>query len=100
MFAYGQTGSGKTHTMQGVSGDMQHQGLIPRMIDDVFEHIYEMDTTNSIFGVQISYVEIYMERIRDLLQPTNENLRIREKVNDIYIEGVQEPHVSDAEEIY
>lgn len=43
IFAYGQTSSGKTHTMEGVLGDPQHQGIIPRIVNDIFNFIYSMD---------------------------------------------------------
>ena len=43
MFAYGQTSSGKTHTMEGVLHDPKLQGIIPRIVDDIFNHIYGMD---------------------------------------------------------
>ena len=43
MFAYGQTSSGKTHTMEGVLHDPNLMGIIPRIVDDIFQHIYGMD---------------------------------------------------------
>lgn len=43
IFAYGQTSSGKTHTMEGVLGDSKMQGIIPRIVNDIFNHIYLMD---------------------------------------------------------
>ena len=43
IFAYGQTSSGKTHTMEGVLGDPQLQGIIPRIVNDIFNFIYSMD---------------------------------------------------------
>lgn len=43
IFAYGQTSSGKTHTMEGVMGDSDLQGIIPRIVNDIFNHIYSMD---------------------------------------------------------
>ncbi|KAG1664917.1 Kinesin heavy chain [Nymphon striatum] len=66
IFAYGQTSSGKTHTMEGVLGDPIHQGIIPRIIGDIFNHIYSMDE-NLEFHIKVSYYEIYMDKIRDLL---------------------------------
>jgi len=69
IFAYGQTGSGKTHTMQGPSlSDPVEQGIIPRSIHGIFERIYKTDE-HIEFTVQVSYVEIYLERVRDLLDP-------------------------------
>lgn len=66
IFAYGQTSSGKTHTMEGVIGDPTLQGIIPRIIQDIFNHIYNMDE-NLEFHIKVSYFEIYMDKIRDLL---------------------------------
>lgn len=66
IFAYGQTSSGKTHTMEGVLGDATKQGIIPRIVNDIFNHIYAMEE-NLEFHIKISYFEIYMDKIRDLL---------------------------------
>ena len=66
IFAYGQTSSGKTHTMEGVIGDPVLQGVIPRIVNDVFNHIYSMEE-NLEFHIKCSYFEIYMDKIRDLL---------------------------------
>ncbi|CAM1296991.1 KIF5B (predicted) [Pycnogonum litorale] len=66
IFAYGQTSSGKTYTMEGVIGDSFEQGIIPRIIGDIFNHIYSLDE-NLEFLIKVSYFEIYMNKIRDLL---------------------------------
>lgn len=66
IFAYGQTSSGKTHTMEGVLGDPGKQGIIPRIVNDIFNHIYAMEE-NLEFHIKVSYFEIYMDKIRDLL---------------------------------
>lgn len=66
IFAYGQTSSGKTHTMEGVIGDPAKQGIIPRIVNDIFNHIYAMEE-NLEFHIKVSYFEIYMDKIRDLL---------------------------------
>ena len=57
IFAYGQTSSGKTHTMEGVMGDPHLQGIIPRIVDDIFTHINAMEE-NVKFHIKISYFEI------------------------------------------
>ena len=64
--SYGQTASGKTHTMEGVMGDPHLQGIIPRIVNDIFNHIYAMEE-NLEFHIKVSYFEIYMDKIRDLL---------------------------------
>uniref|UniRef100_A0A2K6GEN8 Kinesin-like protein n=1 Tax=Propithecus coquereli TaxID=379532 RepID=A0A2K6GEN8_PROCO len=66
IFAYGQTSSGKTHTMEGKLHDPQLMGIIPRIAHDIFDHIYSMDE-NLEFHIKVSYFEIYLDKIRDLL---------------------------------
>lgn len=66
IFAYGQTSSGKTHTMEGVLGVPKLQGIIPRIVQDIFNHIYSMDSRLE-FLIKVSYFEIYLDKIRDLL---------------------------------
>jgi len=97
VFAYGQTGSGKTFTMQGDIKSEIHMGLIPRMLSSVFEGIMQADGTE--FVVKVSYVEIYREKLKDLLDLENTNLAIREsKANGIYIQGVTSPFVGSYDE--
>eukprot|EP00794_Sanderia_malayensis_P015636 gene15636-17214_t len=77
LFAYGQTGSGKSYSMMGYHDS--DVGIIPRFCEELFEKINE--TCNVKFAVEISFFEIYNERIRDLLSYGNENkkqLRVRE----------------------
>jgi centromeric protein E len=62
---------GKTHTLSGYSGDL---GIIPRAISHLFEFL--QSTTSIEYLVRVSYVEIYNEEIRDLLEPMNTDLRI------------------------
>ncbi|VAH17297.1 unnamed protein product [Triticum turgidum subsp. durum] len=73
VFAYGVTSSGKTHTMHG---DQNCPGIIPLAIKDVFSLIQE--TPGREFLLRVSYLEIYNEVINDLLDPTGQNLRVRE----------------------
>ncbi len=74
VFAYGQTSSGKTFTMEGPEKpDASTCGIIPRVVDDVFATIQSSDPLIE-FRLLISMVEIYMERIRDLLDPEKDNL--------------------------
>ena len=91
VFAYGQTSSGKTHTMLGPSiEDEEQRGMIPRMVSQVFSQI--LAAPNEIeFTVKVSMIEIYMEKIRDLLEPSKTDLKIREdKKRGIYIEDIME----------
>jgi kinesin family protein 5 len=72
IFAYGQTSSGKTHTMEGVMGDPHLQGIIPRIVNDIFNHIYALEE-NLEFHIKVSYFEIYMDKIRDLMDGKKKN---------------------------
>lgn len=67
IFAYGQTGSGKTFTMMGASIDDENlRGIIPRITEQIFDSIMA-SASNLEYLVKVSYMEIYMEKIRDLL---------------------------------
>lgn len=67
VFAYGQTGSGKTYTMMGSSiDDQENKGIIPRIIEQIFTSIQQAPI-NMEFTVKVAYMEIYMERVKDLL---------------------------------
>ena len=94
IFAYGQTSSGKTHTMQGPNiEDIEMQGIIPRMVRTVFNRI-ETASESIEFTVKVSMIEIYMERIKDLIDPSKENLRIHEdKGKGVYIGDLAEKYV-------
>uniref|UniRef100_A0A4W5RQB8 Kinesin family member 1A n=1 Tax=Hucho hucho TaxID=62062 RepID=A0A4W5RQB8_9TELE len=80
IFAYGQTGSGKSYTMMGKQDQKDQQGIIPLLCEDLFTKISDSNTDNSLsYSVEVSYMEIYCERVRDLLNPKNKgNLRVRE----------------------
>ena len=95
LFVYGQTGSGKTHTMMGPDmEDQAMQGIVPRMAMNVFYAVEEADE-NLEFIVKVSFLEIYMERIRDLLDPVKSNLKVREdKVKGVWVEGATEVYCS------
>ncbi|XP_033642140.1 kinesin-like protein KIF1A isoform X2 [Asterias rubens] len=78
IFAYGQTGSGKSYTMMGKQETSQ-EGIIPLLCKELFEKISGSADVNMQYSVEVSYMEIYCERVRDLLNPkTNKNLRVRE----------------------
>lgn len=85
VFAYGVTSSGKTHTMHG---EQKSPGIIPLAVKDVFGIIQE--TLGREFLLRVSYLEIYNEVINDLLDPTGQNLRIREDSQGTYVEGIKE----------
>ncbi|XP_078498389.1 kinesin-like protein KIF1B isoform X3 [Lissotriton helveticus] len=78
IFAYGQTGSGKSYTMMGKQEETQ-AGIIPQLCEDLFEKINDNHNSDMSYSVEVSYMEIYCERVRDLLNPKNKgNLRVRE----------------------
>ncbi|XP_059189729.1 kinesin-like protein KIF1B isoform X3 [Centropristis striata] len=79
IFAYGQTGAGKSYTMMGKQEEGQ-EGIIPMLCEDLFEKINEETNKDELsYSVEVSYMEIYCERVRDLLNPKNKgNLRVRE----------------------
>jgi kinesin family protein 5 len=119
VFAYGQTGSGKTYTMMGSNiDDPDNKGIIPRIIEQIFESIQQAPI-NMEFTVKVAYMEIYMERVKDLLVrksfatnhalltnvslqiATNDNLPIHEdKVKGVYVKGIKEVYVADTKEVY
>uniref|UniRef100_A0A5K3ES86 Kinesin heavy chain n=1 Tax=Mesocestoides corti TaxID=53468 RepID=A0A5K3ES86_MESCO len=100
IFAYGQTASGKTFTMEGVLGDPVLQGIIPRIVHDIFNHIYNMDE-NLEFHIKVSYFEIYLDKIRDLLDVSKSNLSVHEDKDRVpYVKGATERFVSTPEEVF
>ncbi|XP_020137598.2 kinesin-like protein KIF16B isoform X6 [Microcebus murinus] len=104
VFAYGQTGSGKSYTMMGNSGD---SGLIPRICEGLFSRISETTRWDEAsFRTEVSYLEIYNERVRDLLRRKSSktfNLRVREHPKEgPYVEDLSKHLVqnySDVEEL-
>lgn len=101
VFAYGQTGSGKTYTMMGADiADQEAKGVIPRIVEQIFDSIIRSDASIE-FTVKVSYMEIYMEKIRDLLVPQNDNLPIHEdKQRGVYVKGLHEFYVANVDEVY
>ncbi|NXT03159.1 KIF27 protein, partial [Jacana jacana] len=103
VFAYGQTGSGKTYTIGGghiASVAEDERGIIPRAIQELFQHISE--NRNTDFHVKVSYIEVYKEELRDLLEleTSVKELHIREdeKGNTVIV-GAKEFQVECADEV-
>ncbi|NXF54685.1 KIF27 protein, partial [Oceanites oceanicus] len=103
VFAYGQTGSGKTYTIGGghiASVAEDEKGIIPRAIQELFQHISE--NCNIDFHVKVSYIEVYKEELRDLLEleTSVKELHIREdeKGNTVIV-GAKEFQVECADEV-
>lgn len=101
VFAYGQTSSGKTYTMTGESlENYEHMGIIPRMVSTVFEQISLSDPCIE-YSVKVSYCEIYLEKLRDLLDPSKENLKIhQDKIRGVFISELTEKYVASGEEVF
>ncbi|XP_061793748.2 kinesin heavy chain [Nerophis lumbriciformis] len=99
IFAYGQTSSGKTHTMEGKLHDPQGMGIIPRIAEDIFHYIFAMEE-NIEFHIKVSYFEIYMDKIRDLLDVTKTNLSVHEDKHRVpYVKGCTERFVTSPDEV-
>uniref|UniRef100_A0A8C1FYM5 Kinesin-like protein n=1 Tax=Cyprinus carpio carpio TaxID=630221 RepID=A0A8C1FYM5_CYPCA len=99
IFAYGQTSSGKTHTMEGNLHDPDGMGIIPRIVQDIFNYIYSMDE-NLEFHIKVSYFEIYLDKIRDLLDVSKTNLSVHEDKNRVpYVKGCTERFVCSPDEV-
>ena len=90
IFAYGQTGSGKTYSMMG---SPDNQGLIPRICEGLFTGMRNSDDNGPSYRTEVSFLEIYNERVRDLLRPPVKgrpvhSLKVREHPKEgPYVQG-------------
>ncbi|KAK7489386.1 hypothetical protein BaRGS_00019330, partial [Batillaria attramentaria] len=99
IFAYGQTGSGKSYTMMGTRSQ---KGIIPRLCDRLFEHIAERTHDELSCKVEVSYMEIYNEKVHDLLDPkgSHQHLKVREhNILGPYVDGLSLLAVASFEDI-
>ncbi|XP_011262990.1 kinesin-like protein KIF13B isoform X5 [Camponotus floridanus] len=99
IFAYGQTGSGKSYTMMG-SGD--NKGIIPRLCDNLFDMIAKQQSSELTYKVEVSYMEIYNEKVHDLLDPkqNKQSLKVREhNVLGPYVDGLSQLAVTSFQDI-
>ena len=87
--------------MQGPNIEsIELQGIIPRMVRTVFNRI-ETASEAIEFSVKVAMVEIYMEKIRDLIDPRKDNLRIHEeKGKGVYMQDITETFITEEKEIY
>ncbi|XP_040168676.1 kinesin-like protein unc-104 isoform X9 [Anopheles arabiensis] len=101
IFAYGQTGAGKSYTMMGKQEDGQ-EGVIPMICKDLFRRIQETESDDLKYSVEVSYMEIYCERVRDLLNPKNKgNLKVREHpLLGPYVEDLSKLAVTSYQDIH
>ncbi|CAM4814077.1 unnamed protein product [Rotaria magnacalcarata] len=109
IFAYGQTGAGKSYTMMG-KNESDQQGIIPRLCGELFERIISSSSQKKPhYTVEVSYMEIYCERVRDLLSPkksqstnvgSSHNLRVREHpIMGPYVEDLSRLLVTSYDDI-
>jgi kinesin family protein 1 len=114
IFAYGQTGAGKSFTMMG-RNESDQQGIIPRLCGELFQRITSTITSpistsrKPRYTVEVSYMEIYCERVRDLLSPkksqstnvgSSHNLRVREHpIMGPYVEDLSRLLVTSYDDI-
>ncbi|XP_061396859.1 kinesin-like protein unc-104 [Musca vetustissima] len=101
IFAYGQTGAGKSYTMMGKQEEHQ-EGIIPMICKDLFRRIAATESDDLKYSVEVSYMEIYCERVRDLLNPKNKgNLRVREHpLLGPYVEDLSKLAVTSYQDIH
>eukprot|EP00011_Vannellida_sp_DIVA3-517-6-12_P013032 CAMPEP_0114620886 /NCGR_PEP_ID=MMETSP0168-20121206/8952_1 /TAXON_ID=95228 ORGANISM="Vannella sp., Strain DIVA3 517/6/12" /NCGR_SAMPLE_ID=MMETSP0168 /ASSEMBLY_ACC=CAM_ASM_000044 /LENGTH=1105 /DNA_ID=CAMNT_0001832083 /DNA_START=33 /DNA_END=3346 /DNA_ORIENTATION=+ len=104
IFAYGQTGAGKSFTMFGADLIQENlKGIIPRACKHIFNHIAE-DTVGTEYTIKCSFLEIYKEVVRDLLNPASNTsksgLRIRETPDKgVWVDGLQEEYVTCEDDV-
>jgi kinesin family protein 11 len=107
IFAYGQTGTGKTHTMTGdvtASASMPDgAGVIPRAVAQIFAHLESIGGSTE-YTVKCCFLELYNEEITDLLTLSTGSdapkVRILEDRSGVVMQGLEEPHVKTAADIY
>mmetsp|Transcript_34853 Transcript_34853/g.110066 ORF Transcript_34853/g.110066 Transcript_34853/m.110066 type:complete len:658 (+) Transcript_34853:1122-3095(+) len=94
IMAYGATGAGKTYTLSSI--DPESVGIIPRAAAEVF--VQAAGDPDHKYTVYMSFIQIYMEQINDLLRPESDNIQIREDSNGVFVSGVQEVEVRRMED--
>ncbi|KAM6254628.1 stAR-related lipid transfer protein 9 isoform 2-T2 [Spheniscus humboldti] len=101
LFAYGQTGSGKTYTMMGTPASI---GLTPRICEGLFSRQDDYSDQAASCRVKVSFLEIYNERVRDLLKQSDRKkpytLRVREHPETgPYVQGLTQHLVTDYKQV-
>ena len=98
IFAYGQTGSGKTHTMEGLPQD---QGLIPRAVNLLFDRSKEMRERGWTMTLKARYVEIYNDKLRDLLgSGAEDKIEVKHTGDDTHLTNCAIVDVTDCESVH
>jgi len=107
VLAYGQTGSGKTHTIFGANGNKfasklneKDDGIIPRAVHELFNRI-KNDPSDRKFEVEMSFIEIYNEEIKDLLSNDSNgaDLSIRESADGVIVRNLSRHSVVSPQEV-
>uniref|UniRef100_A0A8C7S370 Kinesin-like protein n=1 Tax=Oncorhynchus mykiss TaxID=8022 RepID=A0A8C7S370_ONCMY len=94
IFAFGQTSSGKTHTMEGSLHDPDGMGIIPRIVQDIFNYIYSMDENLEF------HIKVWSTSTTQLASITKNNLSVHEDKNRVpYVKGCTERFVCSPEEV-
>ncbi|XP_009208270.3 stAR-related lipid transfer protein 9 isoform X4 [Papio anubis] len=101
LFAYGQTGSGKTYTMLGTPASV---GLTPRICEGLFIREKDCASLPSSCRIKVSFLEIYNERVRDLLKQSGQKkpytLRVREHPEmGPYVQGLSQHVVTNYKQV-
>ena len=101
IFAYGQTGTGKTFTMEGDRSVAELKGIIPNSFAHVFGHIAKSGDDKN-FLVRVSYLEIYNEEVRDLLNSKDQQTRLEVKERPdvgVYVKDLTTVNVNNADDM-
>ena len=96
IFAYGQTGAGKSYTMMGTK---EEEGIIPNICRNLFDR---MNDPSAMYSLEVSYMEIYCERVRDLLNPNSNSSSLRVREHPLlgpYVEDLSKLAVTSYEDI-
>lgn len=96
IFAYGQTGTGKTFTMEGIPGDLEYKGIIPRSIEMILSNLIK---SGNQYEILVSFLEIYKEELRDLLKPSNQLKIIDDAQKGVICQNLEEISVNSLDEI-
>lgn len=90
VFAYGQSGSGKTFTMTGKLDNPKHYGMMPQVVEHMFNEIKRLTSSQRHFKVKVSYIELYLGKSRDLLTEKQVTLEVKENMaKNFYVKGAE-----------
>lgn len=104
VFAYGQTSGGKTYSMFGPDGGDGLQpellGIVPRAAQQIFDYIEAYPDDDTEFTLRCSLLEVYQEKMKDLLRPTSEKLRVKDlPQKGLVIDGLSKEYVTCAGDV-